>query len=339
MALSTNGGFATQSSTYISSATPEITSTACGLCLSAVSPVSQCEGVDASTPNCEGVQPLDTCEGDRECGTNNELNNCPGDYDVYQRVECSCGSFSASYGIDGSTSSYNPYTYPCRMITQTSTQSNPWWQVELDDPHDITRVVIHSQDLLSNAKVSILDENDNIVAAKTLGNTANNATITLDDWSIPPIDSLPSPSEVEECSAGILQQGNYTDEYYIRLTRKPLDGTTVEIDVTSVAVATDKDGLFTPPNRNFTDRTQVYVNGSETTSLIFTSANWSEEVLLVVTAIDDDVEEGVDLLHFAPQPSNLVSLRQAFCQPVDSSGCSWAPDSDHDPNKPHDCEI
>jgi hypothetical protein len=48
------------------------------------------------------------------------------------------------------------------------------------------------------------------------------------------------------------------------------------------------------------------VNGSESAKLLFTGANWSKEVLVAVNAIDDNVEEGVDLLNFASQPSNLV---------------------------------
>jgi hypothetical protein len=48
------------------------------------------------------------------------------------------------------------------------------------------------------------------------------------------------------------------------------------------------------------------VNGSESAKLLFTCANLSKEVLVAVNAIDDNVEEGVDLLNFASQPSNLV---------------------------------
>jgi hypothetical protein len=97
----------------------------------------------------------------------------------------------------------------------------------------------------------------------------------------------------------------YEDKYFIRLTREPNE--TVQIDITSIAVATDYESIFTPSGRDFTNRTQIYVNGSETATLIFTTANWSEEVLVVVTAIDDDIEEGVDFLNFASKPSNLVS--------------------------------
>ena len=55
-----------------------------------------------------------------------------------------------------------------------------------------------------------------------------------------------------------------------------------------------------------TNPSKVYVNDSESTTLVFTSDNWYKEVLLRVTAKDDEFEEGVDLLNFASQPSSLV---------------------------------
>ena len=104
----------------------------------------------------------------------------------------------------------------------------------------------------------------------------------------------------------------YNDEYYVRLTREPVRS--VEIDISSIAVASDYDSTFArTANRSLTKRAQVYVNGSESSKLIFTRANWSTEVLIVVNAIDDTIEEGVDLLHFASQPSNLVrNLSKSF---------------------------
>ena len=97
----------------------------------------------------------------------------------------------------------------------------------------------------------------------------------------------------------------YNDEYYVRLTREPVGS--VKIDITSIAVASDYDSTFArKAKRSLTKQAQVYVNGSESAKLLFTGANWSKEVLVAVNAIDDNVEEGVDLLNFASQPSNLV---------------------------------
>lgn len=106
---------------------------------------------------------------------------------------------------------------------------------------------------------------------------------------------------------GLVDPQLYQDEYYIRLTREPAVGESVEIIIESIAVATDYESAFTPAGRNLEKRTQIYVNGGAAVTLTFTSANWYEEVLLLVTAIDDEIEEGVDLLNFASKPSNLVS--------------------------------
>lgn len=115
-------------------------------------------------------------------------------------------------------------------------------------------------------------------------------------------------AEMDEAdNSNVVQSSYYEDEYSIRLTKRPAYNTTVRIKVSSIAVSTEvQDSIFTPDYRNLTERTQVYVNGSEIATLIFTAQNWSDEVLLHVTAIDDKIEEGVNLLNFASQPSNLV---------------------------------
>ena len=89
----------------------------------------------------------------------------------------------------------------------------------------------------------------------------------------------------------------------MRLTAQPSG--TVEIIVISTEVATDVDIAATPPGRDFTKRTQVLVNGQESSSVFFTPDNWHIGVTISVTAIDDSIEEGVDWLNFATQPSNL----------------------------------
>jgi hypothetical protein len=130
------------------------------------------------------------------------------------------------------------------------------------------------------------------------------------------ITALAEMKEVD--NNGRVTPAFYIDEYYIRLTRAPAENESVEINVESIAVATDYESVFTPAGRNLSKRTQVYVNGSEALILVFSSGNWSDEVLIAVTAIDDEIEEGVNLLNFASRPSNLVSkirereLRQ-FC--------------------------
>lgn len=97
----------------------------------------------------------------------------------------------------------------------------------------------------------------------------------------------------------------YEDVYTIRLTKEPVGQ--VAINVNSVAVATDYPSVFTPDGRDFTKRKQVLVNGVETATITFDATNWTDEVTVAVTAINDNIEEGLDLLNFASQPSNLVS--------------------------------
>ena len=113
---------------------------------------------------------------------------------------------------------------------------------------------------------------------------------------------------------GVVGRHLYTDEYYVRLTREPIGS--VEIDIASIAVATDKSvdsSGAAAKDEKFTKRVQVYMNESVSAKLIFTPTNWSTEVLLVVTAIDDNIEEGVDWLNFASQPSNLVRFLLFAC--------------------------
>lgn len=103
------------------------------------------------------------------------------------------------------------------------------------------------------------------------------------------------------------QESFYQDEYFIRLTKQPAGTVTVKVD--SIAVATDADIAATPDGRDFSKRKQVLVNGVESHSLYFTAANWFTPQKVTVTAIDDSVEEGVDLLNFASQPSNLGQIQ------------------------------
>ena len=99
----------------------------------------------------------------------------------------------------------------------------------------------------------------------------------------------------------------YEDEYTVRLTKQPLGN--VEIIIESTEVASDVDIAATPPGRDFSRRKQVLVNGVETHSITFTPSNWYETVAIQVTAIDDSIEEGVDWLNFASQPSNLGQIQ------------------------------
>ena len=70
----------------------------------------------------------------------------------------------------------------------------------------------------------------------------------------------------------------YQDEYFLSLTKVPTG--TVEILISNVEVASDRD-------RNFDKRAQVYVNGTESTTVVFDSTNWTDVVKILVTAIGE----------------------------------------------------
>lgn len=99
----------------------------------------------------------------------------------------------------------------------------------------------------------------------------------------------------------------YEDEYTIRLTKEPAGN--VDIIVSSVDVASDVDIDASPSGRDFSARKQVLVNGEEIHTVTFTPTNWYDGVVLQVTAIDDDIEEGADWLSVAPRPSNLGMIQ------------------------------
>lgn len=159
--------------------------------------------------------------------------------------------------------------------------------IDLGSIYFISKVTVNST---SHANVTLLDEDEHVLQEQSLVEMPG-VTQTL-NWEI----------------IQVRNQSLYEDEYSIRLSKAPANGTTVEINIASIAVATDYESQFTPDYRDYSNRKQVYVNGTQTTTLIFTSGNWSEEVILRITAIDDDIEEGANLLNFASQPSNLVSI-------------------------------
>lgn len=113
------------------------------------------------------------------------------------------------------------------------------------------------------------------------------------------IDSLPDPSF-------------YQDSYTIRLASQPSEDVIITIE--SIAKASDFDS-----SKNTAERVQVLVSdigyiggtvdGAETLQLTFSNTTWFEEQTIFVIAKDDDVEEGVDLLHFPDQPSFLAYIQ------------------------------
>jgi hypothetical protein len=74
----------------------------------------------------------------------------------------------ASRAVDGNTST----PWNSQTLTHTSTQSNPWWSVNLEETYSITEVLFVNRwdccwNRLTNPVIDILDNSDNVVATKT----------------------------------------------------------------------------------------------------------------------------------------------------------------------------
>ena len=248
------------------------------------------------------------------------------------------GGTAVMEGPNGFNSTYDVYLRPCNNtlfgdIQVTMKMSVPG-QLKLSP--NVLSWSHFSDKCKASVEVEALDDNfsegDHYVNIQHFVNSKNGDPILLADNSVLVAENILVQIYDDDTGGVIIRESNgitalmemnetdnngtvppqlYKDEYYVRLTRAPVGS--VEIDVSSIAVATDYRSSFTPKSRNFTKRTQVYVNESETAKLIFSSTNWSTEVLLVVTAIDDEIEEGVDWLNFASQPSNLVSNISFVC--------------------------
>jgi hypothetical protein len=142
---------------------------------------------------------------------------------------------------------------------------------------------------------------------------ATNVLVTIYDDDAPGViieESHGVTATAELDNSGKAKVGDtsyYEDEYFIRLTKQPVG--TVKVIIDSVAVATDVDIVATPAGRDFSKRKQVLLNGGESLHLLFDRDNWFQRVMIRVTAIDDNIEEGVDFLNFASQPSNLGHIQ------------------------------
>lgn len=114
----------------------------------------------------------------------------------------------------------------------------------------------------------------------------------------------------------------YEDEYKVRLTKAPANGTSVNIAIESIAVATDAKAQLLAAGitaeaeiaKRTAERQQVLVavNGGTpafTANLIFDETNWDAWMNITVKAFDDNITEGVDVLNFPTQPSFLSFIQ------------------------------
>lgn len=165
--------------------------------------------------------------------------------------------------------------------------------------------IIHNVQNRTNGEYIMLSDGTPLVATNIL--------VTIYDDDAPGViieesQGVTSIAELDNSAKAVVGDTSYyEDEYFIRLTKQPVG--TVEIILDSVELATDVDIAATPAGRDFSKRKQVLVNGVESYHLYFSPENWFERVAITVTAIDDNIEEGVDFLNFASQPSNLGHIQ------------------------------
>ena len=157
--------------------------------------------------------------------------------------------------------------------------------------------ISHSVKNIANEESILLSDGTPLFAANVL--------VTIYDDDMPGViieetNGVTATAELDSnAKSAVGEPTYYEDDYTIRLTKEPAGN--VEISVESLQVASDVGSSET--------RKQVLVNGDNSQTIIFTPTNWYERVTIQVTAIDDDIVEGVDWLNFAPRPSNLGKIQ------------------------------
>lgn len=262
------------------------------------------------------------------------LYNTAGAKSVY--IEQSHSGTRVAEGSNGFESTYSVYLRPCSdemldaiQVDMTSTVQD---QIVIT-PSELIRSHFDNAECKATVTVSAVD--DDVVEGDhyttilhTVRNRANgqeilfsdgspiyaaNVLVTIYDDDTPGViieesNGVTATAELDSIAKGVVGEVSfYEDEYTIRLTKQPAG--TVEVKVESIAVASDVDIAATPPGRDFTKRQQLYVNGDATDSVYFTTSNWHQPVTILVQAINDGTEEGVDWLNFASQPSNLKQIQ------------------------------
>lgn len=118
----------------------------------------------------------------------------------------------------------------------------------------------------------IIEEKDGLTALAEI-NEADQ--LLVNELNLSKFDSIALESNAEF----------YEDEYTLRLTKEPVGNVTIELS--SIAVASDRPSLMTPTYRNFDERIQVYVNGMISDTIVFNSSNWDTPAVIRVSAIGE----------------------------------------------------
>jgi hypothetical protein len=159
----------------------------------------------------------------------------------------------------------------------------------------------------SNVLVRIYDKDIGSVIVQETGAATNTAEMEISDQN------------------SLNDAALHEDTYKLRLTKQPIAN--VSVTVVSQRTATDRETPSTAElQRDYTKRIQAHVgtvegdNQAATVTIVFTNETWNDWHTIRVTAYNDDVTEGVDLLPFPSQPSYLSFIQG----PISVSGAGSA---------------
>jgi hypothetical protein len=247
-------------------------------------------------------------------------------------VQESAEGTSVAEGSNGFPSSYDVYLRPCstEMLEAVHVQISATVPDQIAiSPSVLTGTHFMNDECKTTVWVSALDddfvEGDHYTSIiHKIQNSTSGGHIWLSDGSplkapnvLVTIYDDDTPGIIVEESFGVTvttelsdsgkahvdEVTHYQDEYFIRLTKQPVGPVHILLDNTLVLTDLETSG------RDFSKRKQVLVNGAESNSITFTTEDWFHKKKITVTAIDDNIEEGVDVLNFASQASNLGRIQ------------------------------
>jgi hypothetical protein len=132
------------------------------------------------------VQAFDTAGLNRALGSSGAIASQSSTYNWGGITPC-----PASIANDGNTVEHVDGSATCNGIAATNAGPNAWWQVDMQNPYKISRVVIYNRPSspirLSHAAVSLLDIYGNVMARVTdIGDTTNVPIVSLNsgDFSL-----------------------------------------------------------------------------------------------------------------------------------------------------------
>ena len=249
-------------------------------------------------------------------------------------------------GDDGFDATYSVFLRPCTnemaMNTKLSIVQSVAGQVQLDKS-EIVEPTANDWNVAGGCNVTItvtpsndaIQEGDHFV---TLSHVVTDATtggpVLLSDSStlftsnvlvriydddigsviVQETGAVTSTAEINDPES-LSDTALYQDEYKLRLTKQPTDN--VVITVVSQPTATDRNVTSTSAlQRDYTERIQAHVGvgevggtQAENVTVVFTNVTWNVWQTIRVTAVNDQITEGVDLLPFPSQPSYLSFIQ------------------------------